>query len=255
MRMHITTIYRTYDGDNGRSRPSYFSKLTALQSFLLAWRRIPEQNRRLIICLNTPRMPPEIERLYDQYADDVRYIAAPGNTMTYRQSLRWVDEMPRDGLVYFAEDDYLYLDYCFTEMVAAANAFPDVDYFTPYDHLDRYTRRDEWRFGRPEFIRVAGQRHWRVVESTCSTYAARVSTFRGIDGLLHLGLCYTGRIRDRLAWRLVQGVGPCFWKVPKRYLMGPVPSLATHLDVRFLAPMIDWNALAASTPDDARARL
>src|SRR5579872_1471535 len=149
--MHITAIYRTYDGDNRRWRPPYFDKLLALQSFLLAWCRIPQTERRLIVCLNTPRMPPDIERLFDRYAADVRYIAARGNTKTYRQSIKWVDEM-QDGLAYFAEDDYLYVPECFTEMVAAAEAFPDVDYLTPYDHLDRYTRRDEAHFGRREFI-------------------------------------------------------------------------------------------------------
>jgi hypothetical protein len=248
--MHVTAIYRTYDGDNGKSRPVYFDKLTALQSFLLSWQKLPESGRRLIVCTNTPRMPPATERLFERYADEVRHIPERGNTATYRRSLRWVEEMPTDGLAYFAEDDYLYVPEAMTEIVAAAEAMPDVEYFTPYDHLDRYTRVDEASFGRRGFVRVAGGRHWRVVESTCSTFATRVSTFRR-DVFTHVAMCYTGRIRDRLAWWLVQGVGPFFWKLPKRRLVGPMPSLATHLDVRFIAPFVDWSALAARTLDQA----
>lgn len=248
--MHVTAIYRTYDGDNGKARPPYFDKLTALHSFLLAWRQLPASHRRLIVAINTPRMPPAFERLFDHWADEVRYIAGKGNTRTYRTSLRWLDEMPDDGLAYMAEDDYLYMPEALTEIVVAAETLRDAEYFTPYDHLDRYTRLDDVHFGRREAILVAGRRHWRTVESTCSTYAARVSTMR-TDGRMHRAMCYTGRVRDRPIWRLLQGIGPFFWKLPKRRLLGPIPSLATHLDNRYIAPMVDWATLAARTVDDA----
>jgi hypothetical protein len=251
---HVTTIYRTYDGDRGLGRPPYFNKLLALQRFLLSWRRLPESQRRLIVALNTPTMPAEFMRLFDRYADDVRYIAARGNTKTYRTSLRWIEEMPDDGLAYLAEDDYLYLPEALPELVVAADTLSDCEYFTPYDHFDRYTRRDDSRFGRRESIRVAGQRHWRTVDSTCSTYLSRVSTMR-TDARIHIAVCYTGRVRDRPVWRLMQGIGPFFWKLPKRRLLGPIPSLATHLDGRYIAPLIDWAARAEQTTEEARALL
>jgi hypothetical protein len=247
----ITAIYRTFDGDNKKPRPPYYSKLLAFQSFLLSWRKL-EQPHRLIMSLNTPHMPPDFERLMDRYADEVRYVEAKGNASTYRAAIEWVQDMPDDSIVYMAEDDYLYLPEAFPELMDAVSAFPDVEYFTLYDHLDRYTRADDLRFGRREFIRVTNARHWKVVESTCSTYAARASVLKGVDGFAKRFFCVTGRTWDRTAWRLVQGLGPIFfWKWPKRRLVEPLPSLATHLDPPYLAPVIDWAASAAHTADQA----
>jgi hypothetical protein len=202
--------------------------------------------------LNTPKMPPDFTRLMDKYADEVRYVEEKGNAPTFRAAIDWVRDMPKDSLVYLSEDDYLYMPEALPELMLAVDAFPDVEYFTLYDHLDRYTRTDDLRFGRREFIRVSGARHWKVVESTCSTFAARVAALQGVDGFLKRSLCVNGRTYDRTAWRLVQGVGPLFfWKVPKRRLVEPLPSLATHLDPPYLAPLVDWAALAAKTAAEA----
>jgi hypothetical protein len=246
--MRVFAIYRTYDGENAKPRLPYYSKLLAFQSFLLSWRQLP--SRRLIVAINGPTMPSDLLRLYERYADEVRYIAEKGNKQTYRIALDWVGEAERDDLVYLAEDDYLYQTSAFPQLVTAAERFADVDYFTLYDHLDRYTRTDDARVGRPEFIRLAGDRHWRVVESTCSTYAARASTLKTDRAVLQL-LCRTGRIRDRLGWRMTQGIGWWWWKMPKRWLISPIPSLATHMDPGREAPNVDWQAVAERVAADA----
>jgi hypothetical protein len=243
-------IYRTYDGENPRPRLPYYSKLVAFQSFLLSFRRIP--SRRLIIAINSPTMPAELETLAERHADDVRFITTPGKKQSYATALDWVDEADPRDLVYLAEDDYLYLPSAFEQLVEAAERFPDVEYFTLYDHLDRYTRSDNARFGRSEFVRIAGDRHWHVVESTCSTYAGRASALARDRFLMQL-LCRTGRIRDRLGWYLTQGIGPFFWKWPKRRLVSPIPSLATHMEHTAMAPHIDWEAVAARVAADAGA--
>jgi hypothetical protein len=246
--MRVLAIYRTYDGENAKARLPYYSKLLAFQSFLLSWRQLP--SRRLIIAINGPSMPAELLRLYERYADDVRHIAEPGNKHTYRIALDWVDEAERGDLIYLAEDDYLYQTSAFPQLVTAAERFPDVDYFTLYDHLDRYTRADDAHLGRREFIRIAGDRHWRVAESTCSTYAARASTLKRDRRVLQ-ALCYTGRIRDRLGWRITQGIGWWWWKLPKRHLVSPMPSLATHMESEMVAPNVDWRAVADGVIADA----
>lgn len=247
---HITTVYRTYDGDNGKPRPAYYSKRLAFESFLLSWNRIPPSERRLIVLTNTPSVPREIVPLCDRYADDVIYWPRQGNRNTFVRSLSVVENMPRDGLAYFSEDDYLYMPDAISELRVAAATMPDVEYFTLYDHLDRYTRIDDVRFGRREFFRVSGHRHWKVVESTCNTFAGRVSVVQR-DAFLHGLFARVGRTRDRTAWRLVQGIGPFFWKVPKRRLVGPIPSLATHLEPGYLAPNVDWTGLAAEVTAQA----
>lgn len=247
---HITAVYRTYDGENGKPRPPYYSKRLAFESFLLSWCRIPAGERKLVVLTNTASVPPEIIPLCERYADQVLYWPRGGNRNTFLRSLRLVEEMPSDGFAYFAEDDYLYLPDALPGLRLAATMLPDVEYFTLYDHLDRYTRSDDATFGRREFFRVAGGRHWRVVESTCNTFGGWVSVLRR-DAFLHGLFARAGRTRDRMAWRLVQGIGPFFWKIPKRRLMGPIPSLATHLEPPYLAPNVDWNTLATETAANA----
>lgn len=250
--MRITAIYRTFDGDNAKPRPPYYSKLLAFQSFLLAWRRV--ESGRLIVAVNSPRLPAELAPLVEMYADDVRYIERPGNAECYKTVLSWSRELDDDSIVYHGEDDYLYHPDAFAELGAAVERLPSVDYFTLYDHRDRYIRSDDMRLGRPEFVSVAGNRHWRVVESTCMTYAARVGALKR-DLTFHRLLSPRNLPHDRLLWRLTQGIGLFWWKFPKRTLVSPMPSLATHLDPDYLAPVVDWTALAAEVSADAPSLL
>jgi hypothetical protein len=242
--MRITAFYRTFDGDNNKPRPPYYSKRLAFQSFLLSWRRLPETDRRLIIVVSSPRVPPSLESLIEAHADEVRHVIAGGNSQSYRAAFAMSEEVDRDSLVYHAEDDYLYHADAFPELVATADRFPHVDYFTLYDHRDRYTRSDDAHWGHRSVIALGGTRHWRGCESTCMTYAARARTLVH-DAYLHQ-LCSVRPLpHDRFLWRAAQGIGPFWWKFPKRRLMSPMPSLATHLDPDYLAPVVDWTAIAA----------
>jgi hypothetical protein len=244
----ITAIYRTFDGDNTKPRPPYYSKLLAFQSFLLAWRKLPD--RRLIVAVNSPTVPPSLAPLIEAHADEVRFVSPPGNARCYRAVLSWSAELDDDAVVYHAEDDYLYHPDAFVELAAAVERLTDVDYFTLYDHRDRYSRSDDVHVGRREYVSVAGTRHWRVVESTCMTYAARVRALKR-DARLHHLMSPRTLPHDRLLWRMTQGIGWFWWKFPKRTLMSPMPSLATHLDPPYLAPVVDWTAIAGQVQSQA----
>jgi hypothetical protein len=239
--VNITAIYRTFDGDNASARPPFYSKLLAFQSFLLAWRRLA--SRRLVVAVNSPRMPPALAPLIEEHADEIRFVEAPGNARCYRTVLDWSRALPDDAIAYHAEDDYLYHPDAFVELEAAVDRLPEVDYFTLYDHRDRYTRSDDMRSGRAEFVAIAGNRHWRVVESTCMTYAARVRALKR-DAPLHHLVSPRTLPHDRLLWRMTQGIGWFWWKFPKRTLVSPIPSLATHMAEPYLAPVVDWPAIA-----------
>jgi hypothetical protein len=253
--VNITAIYRTFDGDNAKPRPAFYSKLLAFQSFLLAWRRLePLGVNRLIVAVNSPRMPASLAPLAEQYADEIRFVETPGNAQCYKTVLSWSESFDDDTIVYHAEDDYLYHPDAFTELASAVDSMPDVEYFTLYDHSDRYTRSDDVNMGRPEFVSIAGNRHWRVVESTCMTYAARVRTLKR-DAHLHHLLSPRTLPHDRLLWRMTQGIGWFWWKFPKRTLVSPIPSLATHMDEPYLAPVVDWATIAEQVAEQFAARI
>jgi hypothetical protein len=75
-------------------------------------------------------------------------------------------------------------------------------------------------------------RHWKLTNSTTMTFATTVKTLR----------------EDADTWRRhTSGTYPhdfqCFLELRDkgRTLASPIPSLATHCEPRWAAPLIDWN--------------
>ena len=63
-----------------------------------------------------------------------------------------------------------------------------------------------------------------------------------------------GLASDDMIWRSTQGVPPFRLKVPKRLLVSPIPSLATHVESDHLAPGREWGAVANEVLEWAAAR-
>lgn len=238
----LAVFYRSTGPDRFPRRPAYFDKLTCLRSFLGSVRPVREQVA--ITFVNDGPVPPERTELMARWGDVVQ-LPGIGNGPSFRDTLRRALAQPDDAIVYFAEDDYLYVEPAFGRLLDVFREAPWVDYVTLFDHLDRYRRTDDARRGRSRILVAAGQ-HWRTVESTCMTFGARAHRLRADRGIVHLCTAPRRRPGDRVMWRLVQGIGPFWWKLPKRVLLGPVPSLATHCDTAGLAPVMDWAAVAAA---------
>lgn len=243
----LTVFYRSTGPDRFPRRPPYFDKLTCLRSFLLAFRAV--RHRASIVFLNDGPVPEDREDLMRRHGT---VIALPGigNSPSFRRCVESALALRDEAIAYFAEDDYLYLEPALERMMAVFDTVPAADYVTLYDHLDRYTRRDDARGGMSR-IAVAGGQHWRTVESTCMTFGARVRRLRSDRWVLRLGTAPKQRPKDRLMWRLLQGQHLFRWKFPKRMLLGPVPSLASHMDTASLAPVVDWEAVARTAAEAA----
>src|SRR5439155_9193533 len=87
--------------------------------------------------------PGEYEELFARYFDpqDLVFVKmlGIGNTRTFAKQIDILLEQGDADLVYFAEDDYLYLPSQFHLMIDFLQTYRDVDFVTPYDHLDCYT--------------------------------------------------------------------------------------------------------------------
>jgi hypothetical protein len=235
--LHI--FYRSTGGDNKKDRPPYYSKMLCLRSFLRAFARVRDRAR--VTFVNDGPMPDDRLAVMAEWGEIVSFPGL-GNSPSYRETLALALRLPSDSLVYFAEDDYLYTEPAFEKMLAAFDELPRVDYITLFDHLDRYLRTDDSRRGYSR-VYIAGGHHWRTVESTCMTFGARVSRLKS-DAWIHRLGTVPKTPRDREIWRCTQGEKQFFWKLPKRTLIGPIPSLATHMDPAGLSPNIDWQAVA-----------
>lgn len=236
---HLYILYRSTGGDNRKNRPPYYSKMLCLQSFLRAFEHV--RDRASVTFINDGPMPEDRLAIMEKWGKVVPFPGL-GNSPSYRRTLAMVDELPDDSLVYFAEDDYLYTEEAFVKLLAAFDSLPEIDYVTLFDHMDRYIRNDDSRRGYSR-VYVAGGLHWRTVESTCMTFGARTARLKQ-DAWIHRLGTVPGTPRDRIIWRCTQGEKWFFWKFPKRTLIGPIPSLATHMDPEGLAPNVDWERVA-----------
>lgn len=236
-------IYRLYPVEQHKRRPPYHSKIRSLRS--AAQSLVLAGGERLHLLVDSDALPEEYAAVIPARLDvTIELLGGLGNVGSYRRQMELARSFPPDDLVYLSEDDYLYRPEAFSALVAAAAELPHVDYFSLYDHPDRYTRDDDARLRGGKQLWVAGSQHWRWVESACMTYGARVHTLLA-DAALHDRFATRGDYPDdRLMWRRLQGVGPGKWGAPRRRLASAVPSLATHMDEEFLAPVIDWRAVA-----------
>jgi hypothetical protein len=251
MRLHV--VYRLYPGENDKRRPDYHSKALCLASAVRSMQQVPDA--RLVLLVDAVELPDELAAVVPAGAD-IHYLGGIGNARSYQRQMELVGALPPDDVVYLSEDDYLYCREGFPVLVAGILALTDAEYFGLYDHPDRYTRNDDARLPGPRHVWFAGGRHWRWGESSCMSFGARVSTIQQ-DMRVHRRFVPKGGYRrnpvsrmlhynDRRWWRLLQGIGPYRWKVPKRRLVTPIPSLSTHMDTSFMAPAVDWAAVADS---------
>lgn len=239
----LFVVYRSTGSDRFPRRPPYFDKLVCLKSFLLSFRHVKGRGR--ILFLNDGPVPEERVALMRRWGSVVE-LPGLGNAPSFRRAVASALTMPDDAIAYLAEDDYLHLEPALDRMMSVFGVIRAADYVTLYDHLDRYTRTDDVHGGRSHVILAAGQ-HWRTVDSTCLTFGARVGRLRRDHWIVRLATMPKKRPKDHLMWRLIQGDRAFAWKFPKRMLLGPVPSLATHLDTRSLAPLVDWAAVAQAS--------
>lgn len=241
--MQTLFIYRLYPGENPKGRPPYYSKELALKSFIAAYRRVG-QKKKLILAVDAADLPDNYSAIIGRQADSVLYLGGIGNTAGYLQVLNMIESENASDIFYVSEDDYLYKPDALAEFVTAMNSLPGVDYATLYDHPDRYTRNDNQAPFGGDKIYVSGRYHWRTVESTCMSFGGRISSMKK-DARIHRRLTRNRKYpKDRQIWHKKLGIGWYFWRFPKRRLIAPMPSLATHLEAAFLAPAVDWNSLA-----------
>jgi len=207
----------------------------------------------------------EYEELFRKYFDysDLEFIKlnGVGNHATFSLQVKILTEQKESDIVYFAEDDYFYIADKFKEMIDFIKNNPTAHFVTPYDHLDYYTI--DLHSNRVK-IAFYGKRHWRTASSTCLTFLTTkeillktkhvlLSYERGnLDVSMWLSLtkydvlnpfrilryllkCRVFAYYVLIAWRYcwIQIVFKREWN-----LWCPVPSIATHIDERFLAPTI-----------------
>lgn len=235
-------FYRACADESAKWRPPFYSKYLCLRNFLMAFRRIGGAHFHLIHD-GEPRE--EIFQMV-KWVGSIETLPQVGNSATFWRALDLALNVPADALIYFVEDDYLHLPEALVKLAECRGAL-DVDYITLYDHPVRYMpnyppgrdlplRKDE--------IYISGTHHWRTVESSCMTFAATASVLREDAWIFDEHVRQKDIPQDRELFRHLQGLGPYEDSPKPRTLIGPIPSLATHLEEPWLAPNVDWARVA-----------
>lgn len=212
--------------------------------------------------------PPEYSELFRSNfpAEDLEIINLDkcGNKGTFRKQIELLSKQEDSEVVYFAEDDYLYVKNI-ANMVSFIRS-GQTDFATPYEHPACYGGEHAIKNETEDF---SGQKYV-TVQHACLTFMATRKTLRknkryllifsnwfGSDfvvwGCITLGFRFFQQLRF-FFWRknfnienlkvygsMIIFAGHRFLFNIKDRLMMPVGSFATHMEKNCLAPGIDWN--------------
>jgi hypothetical protein len=274
----LTVFYRVTRSGNGKPRPAWFSPRLALRSFLDALDRSGAANR--FVTVADGGVPDDLADLLTARGEVVP-VHGGSAPKSFRRLLDVARSVRGDGLVWFAEDDYLYRPDAVAALLEAADALPQADLFGVYtpdnaawhaDHRSQPGRRG------PEQSWQVGDRTWRRAWDSTSTFGLRARALREDAWLLRL-CSRCGGPWDNTCVTAVQGVPPYAWRAlyadlylrpsrasagrglsrpalraaanlaalarPGRTWVAPVTSLATHAEPGYLADGTDWAARAA----------
>jgi hypothetical protein len=199
----------------------------------------------------------------------VRYPGVAAGTTIYEAS-RILREQTDAEIVYFSDDDYVYLPGQFPQAVDFLKQNADADFVTLYDHPDLYST-DLHNITCEK--RVFSGKNWSSCISTTHTFlakrAALIETQRLFGGFFE---GFKNKVSPDLAmWmaltkkRVFNPIKFLRWSFTNRYwafsvclawfycwrqilfgrrysLWTPVPSIANHMAAGYEAPGIDWPA-------------
>ncbi len=211
--LHI--IYRTYGGENKKGRPSYYSKILSLMSFLQAVERVNVKDIEIIYVIDGD-IPPDRLQVMRTSGELLNYTAL-GLKGSLKTAVRLPAERgwPVDDVVWFTEDDYLYQPQALVDLIAATKAFPKADYFGLYALIgsrkpdggpaEDYLRIPK-RWSGSDALLVNGH-PWRHALSTTGTFGVRVKAHAGDRAMMEYAIKFGGAF-DHATSLMYQGYSP-----------------------------------------------
>jgi hypothetical protein len=229
----LRILYRYSDSHNNKGRPPYFSKKTCFESFIRTFHghdiyviadNISEETYQYLCGrLSAGRI------VRTSLHNSKSFLYAVGTAIK-----SFVD----NDLVYFVEDDYLHTKDAPRVLIEGLSI---ADYVSGYDHPDKYMNALDG--GPNPFISDGGEvtrvmltssRHWKVTNSCCMTFAARVKTLKE-DVAVYEAFCQATIPEDFQMWVTLFNRG--------RKLISCIPAVSTHCETKWLAPLVEWNTV------------
>ena len=264
----LAVCYRIYPGVSRNPIFGFKEKLPLLRLNLETFKEsLGDLNIKLWVLLDNcpPPYTDLLKEIFPETTMELVPLGGEGNRATFLRQIDILSTQTDSDLVYFAEDDYLYLPRSLEHMAKFMQRRPEADFATAYDHMD-YQTKFIHHFRGAEVVED-GYR-WRTVASTCLTFMARrqalaqsASAFktynRNPDLAIWMALTKK-RVCNPWSWVRSLGDGLFFsaahalaWRYTwrqiffgkRRTLWAPTSSLITHMEKSGLAPGVDWEKL------------
>ena len=211
--LHI--ISRSYGGENKKERPDYYSKRLSLLSLIKAFQQLAPGTAELIFINDGPIPEDRLELMRTSGEVIMRSNLGGLGSVTATLDLPIERGWHKDDLVWFAEDDYLYLPRALTDLVAAANAFPKASYLGLYALIGMQQPNgvlfdDPIRMPRgwsDSEVTLVNGHPWRRALSTTSTYGVRVEALVEDYALMKVAM-RSGGAWDHTIALMCQGFTP-----------------------------------------------
>lgn len=217
--IHILYRHTEHTSGRGKNRPEWFSYENSLNNILKTIRDRSDVEFHLIYdgkwTGNHPRIDHVVE--FQGGSDEASFY----HTWDYAKAL----QLEERDLVYFCENDYLHVDNWVDKVLDLYGTFDVPGYVALYDHVDKYTL--------PMYSNLTSQlyttntSHWRTVPSTCGSFIVNKAVLLADHDVHttfysdHHKFLQLGKDRNRI-------------------IISPIPSLSTHCEVEWLAPIINW---------------
>ena len=164
----------------------------------------------------------------------VENIQGGSQAKSWDSALNYVREKSfnDDQIIYFVEDDYLHLDN-WSEILLDGFEF-NIEHVSLYDHLDKYKLPLYKKL--QSTILIGKKCHWRSVPSTTLSFAVKFKNFKKyFDIYKKFNFINEGKTKDHEMFLEL-------WKNGSN-LITPIPGYASHMDLAWLSPMIEWEKI------------
>ena len=164
----------------------------------------------------------------------VKNIEGGSQAKSWDSALNYVRErnFNDDQIIYFVEDDYLHLDN-WSEILLDGFEF-NIEHISLYDHLDKYKLPLYKKL--QSTILIGKKAHWRSVPSTTLSFAVKFKNFKKyFDIYKKFNFINEGKTKDHEMFLDLSKNGS--------NLITPIPGYASHMDLAWLSPMIEWEKI------------
>jgi hypothetical protein len=171
-----------------------------------------------------------------------------GNAKSFLHCVKYaIQKFKPSDTVFFCEDDYIFLPIA---PKVLEEGLVISEYVTGYDHPDKYQNPEGGgnphvsNGGEATRVVLTKSRHWKETNSTCMTFATHLSVLSE-DFAIYDKHCNTAHPNDYEMFSDLR-------KQKMRRLVSPLPSICTHGESVYLAPLFDWRTVFHSSMKESK---